>query len=115
MDKYAQDFAANENGEVTRNGKVIAYTHTHDCGTWTIWPQGDFSTAPTGFDPAMVEIAWVNVNVCGDCGSGCVPGSRQTVFGKEFDNLCAGAVLAFSNPDAEALECVKKLLEGAKC
>jgi len=124
--KHALEFAAylqannmqadGEHGEITHKGKTLAYMHIDGKpelpGPWTIWPQGDFSHVPDGFafDDTMKEIAWANVNVCGSCGSNCAPGSRQTVFGKEFDNLC-GSVLAFNNPDADSLVCVKKLFE----
>jgi len=107
--------AGGEHGAVSYQGKTIAYIHMDGKpelpGPCTIWPEGDFSRVPEGFafDEAMKKIAWANVNVCGDCGSNCAPGSRKTVFGKEFDNLC-GSVLAFNDPDAETLECVKLLI-----
>jgi len=112
----ANDMAAGgEHGEVTCKGKTIAYIHMGGepemPGPWTIWPEGDFSHVPEGFafDEAMKKTAWVNVNPCGNCGGGCAPGSRKTVFGKEFDKLC-GSALAFHDPDADTMECVKQLL-----
>ena len=124
--KNALDFAAflkdnnmvagGQHGGVSYKGNVVAYIHMDGKaempGPWTIWPNGDFSSEPEGFvfDGSMKEIAWANVNICSSCGSKCAPGSRKTLFGKEFDNVC-GAVMAFNNPDANTLECVKKLLE----
>ena len=61
-------------------------------------------------DEAMKKIAREHVNVCAKCGGECAPGSRKTVYGKEFDNVC-GALLAFTDPSTEMLECVKKLFE----
>jgi len=127
--KNALDFAAflkanemtpgGEHGQVTYKGKTMAHIHIDGeaemPGPWTIWPEGDFSSVPAGFDfdDSMKNIAWANVNVCGNCGGACAPGSRQTIFGKEFDNIC-GAVLAFNNPDVNTLACVKKLFEMKK-
>ena len=108
--------AGGPHGEVSYQGKCVCYVHIDGSaqkpGPWIIWTEGDYSRehADVPMDARMKEIAWANVNFCGDCGAGCSPGSRKTVFGKEFDNVC-GAVMAFNDPDAEALACVKKLLE----
>jgi hypothetical protein len=63
-------------------------------------------------DDHMKEIARAHVNFCANCGS-CSPGKRKVIFGEEFDHVC-NADMAFHVPDAEALECVKKLLEMRK-
>jgi len=84
-------------------------------GPWTIWSQGDYAREPEGFhmDERMKEIARANVKICENCPAACTPKKRRAIFGKEFDNVC-NAVMAFRNPDAEALECVKKVLEMKK-
>jgi len=128
--KNALDFAAflnandmgtgddGSNGTVTYNGEVLAYMHMDGKpempGPWTIWPSVT-GTVPEDFvfDEAMKEIAWKNVNICGKCGGDCAPGSRKTVYGKEFDNVC-GAILAFTDPTADELACVKRVLEMIK-
>ncbi|MCL2576505.1 MAG: hypothetical protein FWE27_00435 [Defluviitaleaceae bacterium] len=108
-----------EHGQVSYKGTSIAYIHidgkSEKPGPWTIWPDGDFSSVPNGFvfDEPMKEIAWKNVNTCANCGCESAPGSRKTIFGKEFDNVC-NAVMAFTDPTSETLECVKKLLEMCK-
>ena len=103
--------AAGEHGEVSLNGKTVCYLHIDGTenmpGPWTIWTEGDYSDFP--LDENMKEIAWANVSICGKCGGDCAPGSRKTILGKDFDNVCY-AVMAFNNPDAKTLECVKKLL-----
>jgi hypothetical protein len=125
--KNALDFAAflkahgmttgGEHGEINLNGKAMAYIHmdgkAEAPGPWTIWPDGDFSSVPDGFefDEKMKEIARANVNICGDCGCECAPGARKSIFGREFDNVCGGAVIAFNDPRPEAIACAKKLLE----
>jgi hypothetical protein len=62
----------------------------------------------------MKEIAWANVVRCGNCDDAdCNPGKTEMIFGKEFANVCRGAdnlAMIFSNPDAEALECAKKMV-----
>jgi len=116
----ASNMITGENhGTVVYQGNVLAWMHMGGKpempGPWTIWPDLDGSV-PEGFafDAAMKEIAWKHVNICGNCGSECAPGSRKTIYGKEFDNVC-GAILAFTDPDCETLECVKNLLELRKC
>lgn len=83
-------------------------------GPWATWDDGedksqqygDFST-----DEGTKQIAWAHVNPCANCG-GCdnLGGKRKRVLGKEFDNLC-NSTLAFTNPDTEALECAKKMID----
>ena len=57
----------------------------------------------------MKEIAWANVDICGNCGY-CAGGTRKTIFGREFDKVCI-TPMSFLSPDDETLACVKKLIE----
>jgi len=68
-------------------------------------------------DEELKEFAWMNVHYCTyftsngkECGCKDKPGRRVSIFGKEFDNVCHSP-LWFLNPDAEALENMKKLVE----
>jgi len=112
--------AGGDHGEVTYKDKVVCYVHMdgnlEKPGPWTIWPDGDFSAEyhNVPMSEEMKEITWAHVNYCGNCGAGCSPGSRKVIFGKDFDNVC-GSVMAFCDPDAEALECVKELLKMRRC
>jgi len=122
--KNALDFAAfmaangittgENHGTIVCNGKVLAWMHMDGKpdlpGPWTVWPDL-IGTVPDGFDfnDAMKEIAWKNVNICASCGSECAPGSKKSIFGKDFDNVC-GAILAFTDPDAETLKCLERLI-----
>ena len=105
-------------GTVVYDGGVLAYMHMDGKpevpGPWTIWLSVT-GTVPDGYtlDEATIAIAHANVNICGNCGGACAPGSTQTVYGKTFDNVC-GAMLQFTDPTLEALEGVKKLLEMIK-
>jgi len=109
-----------EHGAVSYNGKTVCYMHTED-GTefpapWTIWTEGDYSNENKDFplSEREKELALSCVNTCANCGCDCAPGSKQTLFGKEFDNVCVGAVMAFYKPEGEALALVKKLIEMKK-
>ena len=121
--KHALDFAEflNANGmvvngaEVSYNGKVVCYMHLEKGqdypSPWTIWTDGGYSCEheDVPMDEHLKEIAWANINKCGNCGSKCAPGTRKTIFGKAFDDVCS-ADMAFYVPDAKTQECVKKLL-----
>lgn len=79
----------------------------------TIWSDDSgsscFENSP--FDERMKEIAWQNIDFCRKCGGCNNPGgSRKTIFGKEFDDVCI-TTMRFNNPDAETMEYVKRLLE----
>lgn len=81
-------------------------------GTWIAWPEGD-PHAASPVDERTQAVAWAHVNPCASCGSDCSPGKRKTVLGKAFDNLCSSA-LAFTNPDAQALDCAKQMVAARK-
>jgi hypothetical protein len=79
---------------------------------WVIWLDGGEENWSDNFalDERAKEIAWKHVDICGHCGGCAHPGgSRKTILGKEFDNVCITA-MRFDNPDAEATECVKQLV-----
>ncbi len=111
--------AGGTHGEVSFQGKCVCYMHLDGApqrpGPWTIWTEGDYGEVREDvlIDKHIKEIAWAHVNFCGDCGGGCSPGTRKTILGKEFDSVC-GASMAFTNPDAETMECVKKMLDMRK-
>jgi ribosomal-protein-alanine N-acetyltransferase len=65
----------------------------------------------TTLDVQTKKVAWQHVDICGNCGGcGNPGGSHKTIFGKEFDNVCI-TIFSFDNPNAEEIECVKKLIE----
>jgi len=79
----------------------------------TIWSDDSNSNCFEDFplEEQMKEIAWKNVDICGNCGGCDNPGGKcKTIFGKEFNNVCR-TTLRFTNPDAEALEFMKKMVE----
>ena len=81
-------------------------------GEWGIYnyPTSEHDDFP--LDESMKDFLWANVKTCtGQCGCPNWPrGGNQTVYGKEFQSVCSSTI-TFSNPDAEALEKIKVLME----
>ena len=86
---------------------------------WNVWPSGDYSEEieSVPFADRMKEIAWANAHNhdvnCPNINTWCRGGKRRIIFGREFDSLCV-SVMAFTNPDAETIDCMKKLTEMKK-
>jgi len=99
--------------EVNYRGKCACYLLV-DRKNWTVWTQGEYDQehSDVPMDERMKEIARANVCRCVNCGNNC-PGNTKIIFGKEFTNTC-NVAMRFRNPDGEALECVKKLVEMRK-
>lgn len=57
----------------------------------------------------LLESAWKNVDYCVHCGS-CSGGTRKTILGKGFDNVCR-TVLRFINPDKQEFRVIKELIK----
>jgi len=65
-------------------------------------------------DERTKEIIWANVRPHNPtCHGKCSPGSSRVILGKQFDNLCSSA-LGFYGPDAETVDCMKKIIDGLK-
>ena len=87
---------------------------------WRVWTVGDYNNEYEGFpiNDREKEVAWANVVKCGNCHD-CDrnPGKTEVIFGREFTHVCNGTenlAMRFDNPNAEALACVKKMLEMRK-
>jgi hypothetical protein len=97
---------------IKHNGEYTCFVlidGINECGQpWVIWSDDSTADWDSPLDERTKEIAWANVDFCGNCGS-CVGGKRKTIFGLEFDNVCR-TTFRFDNPDSEAVECVKKLV-----
>ena len=79
-------------------------------GSWASWDDYSGKSADETVDKHIKEIAWAHANVCGNCGGSCSPGKSKTILGKTFDNIC-NSTMAFTNPDAKALTCAKKMID----
>lgn len=139
--KNALEFAAHlrENGmefEAAPNGywRDKPYWHVKYCGEyvcfvfihgspakypgepegWIVWTDDSDSTWFSNFplEDRVREIAWEKVDLCVNCtpNGPCAGGRRRTIFGRDFDHVCRTAMM-FLNPDAEAVACLKKLVE----
>ena len=81
--------------------------HGLKAGSWHIVPLiGDYEDSCLSDN--FKEIVWANKTTCAKCGQCAL--KLDKIFGKEYDYACEKAIV-FTNPNAEALECVKKLLE----
>lgn len=79
---------------------------------WTVWSDdsgSDWFDYPP-IEESMKKIAWNHIDFCENCGGSCSPGSRKTVFGKQFNHVCRTA-MRFINPEGDTLEFIKKLIE----
>ena len=81
-------------------------------GPWTMWMEvnniGEHSELP--IDEHIKEFAWANIAPCGSCGGDCSPGITSKIFGKVFENTCQSNLM-FTNPDAEAVDRIKKIVD----
>ena len=93
--------------------KSVCYVLIKDA-SWIIWSDDSGVNSFEDFSPDehMKEIAWKHLDICEKadrCFDGCARG-RKTIFGKEFDNVC-GTAMKFENPNADTVECMKKIME----
>ena len=106
-------------GSITHNNKSICFMHMDGSnevpGPWTVWPDGEYSedTSDLTLSDDEKVIVWENINICGECGGKCAPGSTKTIFGKQIDNVCS-APLQFCDPKGETLKCLIKILKAKK-
>lgn len=65
-------------------------------------------------DSKLKETAWANVKYCEKCNKNCIADKKwvhTSVLGKDFDNVCKNIRIVMINPNAETIECAKKLVE----
>ena len=125
--EFSEFLKANEmiyNGEyeIHYKDELVCYIDTPkaDWHMWRVWTVGDYSKEYDGFpiDKLTKETAWANIVKCGNCEDvNCNQGKTEIIFGKEFVNVCNGnnnLAMRFSNPDAVAFECMRKMVEMRK-
>ena len=102
------------NGSADKPGPWTIWSD-QEKGTWVTWAEDEVPAASENLSAAedVKMTAWANVNFCENCGGECSPGKQKTILGKTFDGVCSSA-LAFTNPDAEMLNCAKKMVEMRK-
>ncbi len=95
--------------------KCVCYMHIDGSdakpGPWTIWLDGDHGCAGWDFqaEENVKETAWANLNYCESCGGSCSPGSKKTLFGREYEGVCSSE-MAFTAPDTATMHGIKALL-----
>jgi len=104
--------------EITAKGSRRGH-YTYDDNSWIIGVCYLDVTSPEFENFAVNEkltgIIWKNVGYCKNCLKTCVgaqePGLNKKIAGKMFNKVSICGYVKFKNPDAEALDCVKKLME----
>ena len=86
-------------------------------GSWEIfWSDCDVycnGVEHSQVDEQLKKFAQAHPNPCSMEHKKCLKGRRKMIFDKEFDCLCT-STMAFENPNAEALDFIKKLAEMRK-
>jgi len=110
------------------NGKKVCDMYfgssTHNPGypePYTIWTTSDTDFSKpienVPFNDRMKEIAWANVHACDpsckNTETWCKGSKVFEIFGRVFKNLCV-PIYFTCDPDAETIECAKKLIEMRK-
>ena len=99
-----------ESGWVASNLGFIVITGTDDFpGPWSMWIGANNISDDQASD-CLKEFAWKHVSPCGSCGGDCSSGMSTKIFGKDFEKTCQ-ANLMFTNPEAEAIEGMKKIID----
>ena len=109
---FSVEMEDDKNGwKIVYMNEVVAHINFVNVGIWVV--TCDFGESA---EDDLKAAAWAHVRNCEhfstngkQCGCGSQPGFNKMIFGKEHKNLCF-AHLEFINPDAEALEHVKKLM-----
>lgn len=122
--KMPPAWASGNSWKSSYKGKGVCYIKLDQQGkgTWKIEPLINASKAYEDFVEAenLRDIIWRNLALCTRCHPNtCAPkgmaetfsGVKKLYFGKAFDNVCRGGDTSFRNPDEEAIQCVKKLLD----
>ena len=87
--------------------------HCNYTSSWHIGIDGDFSKDYEEIfsDDKSKETAWDNIKYCRGTGCPPPPGTRMAFLGKEFENVCQHTRFIIDNPNAETIECAKKLIQ----
>jgi len=120
--KLTPAWASTNSWKVNYKGQCLCYIRTagtapyHDLndGSWHIHfaVYSDQVYRILASDESIKAI-WNKVKSCTKC-SNCTPANKLDINGKNFDNVCH-QWLTLKNPDAEMLDCAKKLVEAIRC
>ena len=97
-------------------GKGVCKIYVYDNG-WFIRPSFNYDYEDELMTFLTInrqeETIWDNIYHCRACGKSpatCMQKSK-IVLGKEFKGVCSCVLLQFHNPNPDAIECVKKLID----
>ena len=121
MGKMTPAWASQNAWKVNYKGQVLCYIrtagtahyHNLDDGSWHI-NFAVYSDYVYDVDVSedAIKLIWDKVKHCTNCYN-CAPANRLTINEKVFDKVCHQWHI-IKNPDAETLECVKKLVDAIK-
>ena len=119
--KMTPAWASANSWKVSYKGQVLCYIrtagtahyHNLDGGSWHI----NFAVySDYVYDVSVsndaIEMIWNRVRHCVNCYN-CAPANHLTINGKGFDKVCH-QWLTVKNPDAEMLDCLKKLADAIR-
>ena len=101
---------------VSYKGKRVCYIKLvmrQEGNAWYIRPAVQYNDELRDFcrEEHLEEIMLENVHYCAGCGK-CKPGTTVTFFDMELKHVCSSPIdFEFHNPNIEALESAKKLVE----
>ena len=101
---------------VSYKGKRVCYIKLvirQEKNGWYIRPAVRYDEALGAFcrEKCIEEVMLANVHFCVECGK-CKPGTTVMFFEKELKHVCSSPIdFEFHNPNTEALDCAKKLVE----
>ena len=97
----------NSIGYITINGDK-----NYPRGPWVFWFNSCDFEGSEAADEEFKNAIWAFASPCGRCHDGwetCMGSGKRTILGKEFENQCHSPLM-FCNPDAKAVENMKKFL-----
>ena len=91
----------------------------HGNAFWLINFHGSFARdyEPLLSSAKLKKIAWANIKHCVKCNENCIAEKKwvaASVLGKDFDNVCKNIRIVMINPNAEAVECAKALVDKSR-
>lgn len=114
--KMTPQWTSTNSWAVSYKGKRVCYIKLvirQEENAWYIRPAVQYNDGLRDFcrEEHLEDIMLDNVHFCVGCGK-CKPGTTVTFFDKELKHVCNSPIdFEFHNPNVEALECAKKLVE----
>ena len=120
-DKMTPAWASKNSWKVSYKGKVLCYIRTAGTADYHNLDDGSWHIRFAAYSDYVYDVAvpneaikmiWDKVRLCVKCYN-CAPANRLIINGKGFDGVCH-QWLTIKNPNGEALDCVKKLVDAVR-